>query len=227
MSLAVSSSTLLGHRRLRGSFTWIENLPTHSTSMSMLSPSSIGPRPWSLVPIIRISPGRRRTVSEGKQEPPRIPGLDVAGVVAAIAAVSDREFNLHASSTSTIGVTTMVLVSGSYADEIGMISGALLMGNGNRANATIGRAVNLVKTNFYGSVPKDMDKSTFVHPGKYSICFAENLVVSPWPSLAASKGFGDDASTVTILAANAPLQVRAYGDEKPETFLTAPALEFL
>ena len=31
--------------------------------------------------------------------------------------------------------------------------------HGNRANATMGRAVNLVKTSFYGSVPQDMDST--------------------------------------------------------------------
>lgn len=144
-------------------------------------------------------------------------------VVAAIAAACERSFNFHASSTSTNGVTLMVVVSGPYAQEIGMNSGVELMGNGTRANATIGRAVNLVKTNFYGSVAQEMDNSTFGHPGKFSFCFAENLEVSPWPSLASAKGFGDDASTVTAFAANAPLQVSIYGDSQPETFLTQTA----
>lgn len=144
-------------------------------------------------------------------------------VVAAVAAICERSFNLHASSTSTNGVTVMVLVSGPYATDIGMNSGVELMGNGNRANATIGRAVNLIKTNFYGSVPGDMDNSTFGHPGKVSFCFAEDLTISPWPSLASDKGFGDKASTVTVFAANSPLQVSIYGDKRPETFLTATA----
>ena len=117
----------------------------------------------------------------------------------------------------------MAMVSGPYADEIGMNSGVELMGNGNRANATIGRAVNLVKTNFYGSVAQEMDNSTFGHPGKFSFCFAENTDVSPWPSLAEDMGFGAGSSTVTAVAANSPLQVSIYGDKRPETFLTQTA----
>ncbi len=128
-------------------------------------------------------------------------------VLAAVAATCERSFNLHASSTSTNGVTVLVLVSGPYAAEIGMNDSTVLMGAGNRANATIGRAVNLVKANFYGSVPQDMDNSTFGHPGKYSFCFAENPQLSPWPLLAEEKGFGEGASTVTVFAANAPLQI--------------------
>ena len=56
-------------------------------------------------------------------------------VAAAISAVSDRTYNLHASSTSTNGITNLVVVSGPYASRIGMNCGTNLMGNGNRANA--------------------------------------------------------------------------------------------
>jgi hypothetical protein len=144
-------------------------------------------------------------------------------VVAAVSAICERPFNLHASSTSTNGATVLVLVSGPYASHIGMNAGVEMMGNGARANATIGRAVNLVKTNFYGSVPQDMDNSTFGHPGKITFCFAENLDASPWPALAVSQGIGNGASSVTVFAANAPLQVSIYGNKTPESFLTQTA----
>ena len=144
-------------------------------------------------------------------------------VVAAVSAISERSYNLHASSTSTNGITNLALVSGPYAAQIGMNDGVGLMGNGNRANATIGRAINLVKSNYYGSVAGDMDKSTFGHSGKFSFCFAENLRVSPWASLAEHKGFQRGGSTVTMIAANAPLQFECHGDNEPEGFLTAAA----
>ena len=87
-------------------------------------------------------------------------------VMASISAISERAFNLHASSTSTNGATVLTVVSGPYAEAIGMNAGVEMMGNGSRANAAIGRAVNLFKANFYGSVPIVMDNSTFGHPGK-------------------------------------------------------------
>ena len=144
-------------------------------------------------------------------------------VISAVAACCDRSFNLHASSTSTNGVTVLVLVSGGYARQIGMNSSTGVMGPSNQANATIGRAVNLVKTNFYGSVPQDMDNSTFGHPGKYSFCFAENLDASNWPSLATDKGFDGESSTVTVVAAYSPLQVSVFGGKDPTSFLTSVA----
>ena len=144
-------------------------------------------------------------------------------VVAAVSAVCDRAYNFHASSTSANGIANLVMVSGPYASRIGMNHGVNLLGNGNRANAAIGRAVNLIKANFYGSISQEMDRSTFGHSGKYSFCFAENLETSPWPSLAESKGFRRDASVVTMVAANAPLQLETHGDRDPEGFLTSAA----
>ena len=144
-------------------------------------------------------------------------------VMASISAIAERAFNLHASSTSTNGATVLTVVSGPYADAIGMNAGVEMMGNGSRANAAIGRAVNLFKANFYGSVPIVMDNSTFGHPGKIGFCFPENLAVSPWPSLAAEKGFGDDSTIVTAFATLAPLQVTLHGDRDPAGFLTTVA----
>ena len=144
-------------------------------------------------------------------------------VVAAVSAVCDRAYNFHASSTSTNGIANLVMVSGPYASRIGMNHGVNLFGNGNRANAAIGRAINLIKANFYGSISQEMDKSTFGHSGKYSFCFAEDLETSPWPSLAEAKGFRPGSSAVTMVAANAPLQLETHGDRDPEGFLTAAA----
>lgn len=144
-------------------------------------------------------------------------------VLASLSAITDRSFNLHASSTSTNGATVLTVVSGPYAEKIGMNGGVEMMGNGSRANAAIGRAVNLFKSNFYGSVPVAMDNSTFGHPGKITYCFPENLAVSPWPSLASEMGYGADATTVTAYATLAPLQVTLHGDRNPADLLTTVA----
>ena len=55
----------------------------------------------------RADLGRRRTVSEGEQEPPRIPGLDVAGEVAS---VGTNVTNWQP------GDQVMALVRGAYAE---------------------------------------------------------------------------------------------------------------
>ena len=58
--------------------------------------------------------------------------------------------------------------------------GCNAFGPGNRANATIGRALRLVLLNVGGGWPGELDKSTFGHPGKYTYCVAENEAGSPW-----------------------------------------------
>ena len=144
-------------------------------------------------------------------------------VMASLSAIAERSFNLHASSTSTNGATVLTVVSGPYADAIGMNAGVEMMGNGSRANAAIGRAVNLFKSNFYGSVPVVMDNSTFGHPGKITFSFPENLAISPWPSLASELGYGEGATIVKAFATLAPLQVTLHGDRDPADFLTTVA----
>ena len=144
-------------------------------------------------------------------------------VVAAVQAVSEPPFNFHANSTSTNGVGVLVIVSGPIAMDIGINSSTVAMGHGFRANATIGRAMGLIKINLYGSVPHDMDKSTLGHPGKYSFCFAENDDVIPWEPLRVEKGYGEEESTVTVFAANSPVQVNTQNESAPEDFLSIAA----
>ena len=63
-------------------------------------------------------------------------------VLAATEAMLAQEFNLIAPSSSQGGAAVLVIVNGPVVDEIGMNSGANLFGPGNRANATIGRALD-------------------------------------------------------------------------------------
>ena len=144
-------------------------------------------------------------------------------VVAAVQAVSEAPYNFHANSTSTNGVGVLVIVSGPIAKQVGINSSTVAMGHGFRANATIGRAMGLIKINVYGSIPHSMDKSTFGHPGKYSFCFAENDDVIPWEPLRMEKGFGESDSTVTVFAANSPVQVNTQNESAPEDFLSIAA----
>ena len=65
-------------------------------------------------------------------------------VVAALEAMFDEAFNLHTVLTSTGGAALCAIVSGPIADEIGMNARHNVLGQGNRANATIGRALRLV-----------------------------------------------------------------------------------
>ena len=144
-------------------------------------------------------------------------------VVAAVKAMAERSFNLHASSTSTDGAGILALVSGPVAAELGINSGTVLMGHGRRANASIGRALALIKINVLGSTPDEMDKSTFGHPDDYTFCFAEADEATPWEPLRVEKGSTVESSTVTAFAAGSPLQASTHEYREPEEFLTIVA----
>ena len=109
-------------------------------------------------------------------------------VVAALEAMFDPAFNLHTVLTSTGGAALCVVVSGPIAAEIGMNARHNALGQGNRANATIGRALRLIATNALGSRPGESDASSFGHPGKFTLCFAEDPPPAPWQPLSVGSG---------------------------------------
>jgi hypothetical protein len=82
-----------------------------------------------------------------------------------------------------------------------MNAGRNALGPGNRANATIGRALRLVQLNIGGAIPGDVDKATLGMPGKYTFCLAENEEESPWEPLSVDLGYSEGENTVTLLAA--------------------------
>ena len=59
------------------------------------------------------------------------------------------------------------------------------LGQGNRANLTIGRAVQLVVRNVGGGRPQGVDRAAHGNPGKLSFCFCERPD-SPFTTLAES-----------------------------------------
>ena len=128
-------------------------------------------------------------------------------VVAALEAMFDPAFNLHTVLTSTGGAALCVIVSGPIADEIGMNARHNVLGPGNRANATIGRALRLVAMNVLGSKPGESDASSFGHPGKLTLCFAEDPPPSPWEPLRVELGYDEADTTVTVVPTEGPLQL--------------------
>ncbi|WRL64199.1 hypothetical protein U6N30_32370 [Blastococcus brunescens] len=68
-------------------------------------------------------------------------------VVAAVEAALVPSFNLQALTTTTHPVTPLVIVHGPVAERLGFNGGANVFGQGNRANAGVGRALRLVLQN--------------------------------------------------------------------------------
>ena len=85
----------------------------------------------------------------------------------------DPAFNLVGPSSSMGGSAVLLIVNGPVTKELGINSRNNLFGPGNRANATIGRAVRLILMNACAAVPGLFDRSVIGHPGKFTYCIAE------------------------------------------------------
>jgi hypothetical protein len=134
-------------------------------------------------------------------------------LIAAVEAALVDEFGLHGVLCTTMFATPLILVNGPIARQIGMNSGINALGQGNRANATIGRALQLVVRNVGGGRPGEIDRATLGTPGKYTFCFAE-AEDSDWLPLAAERGIEKGRSAVTLFAAEG---VQGIVDQKSRT----------
>ena len=135
-------------------------------------------------------------------------------VLAALEAALDPGFTLHGVTCSTCFSSPVIVVNGPVAKRIGMNSGLNALGQGNRANATIGRAVNLVVRNVGGGRPGEIDRATLGMPGKYTFCFAEDESDEGWEPLAVSRGIAPGRSAVTVFAGDG---VQGVTDQKART----------
>jgi hypothetical protein len=121
-------------------------------------------------------------------------------VLAAVEAVLDEPFAMHGVLATTMFVGPVIVVNGPIRRQIGMNARGNALGQGNRANATIGRAVQLVIRNIGGGRPQEVDRATLGNPGKYTYCFAEDEEGSCWEPLSVERGIAPGKSAVTAFA---------------------------
>ncbi|MCS7174062.1 MAG: hypothetical protein N0A24_12005, partial [Armatimonadetes bacterium] len=81
------------------------------------------------------------------------------------------------------GQAVLVIVNGPIRHQLAFNCRDNVLSPGDRANATVGRAIRLVILNALGIRPHGYDQSTQGTPAKYSFCIAENEEESPWEPL--------------------------------------------
>ena len=164
-------------------------------------------------------PERRREITVGKVAANAV----MAGclpeympvVLTATEAMLEPVFNLVGPSSSMGGAAILSIVNGPITRELNINARNNLFGPGNRANATIGRAIRLILMNACAAIPGVFDRSVIGHPGKYTYCIAEADTDTHWIPLHVERGFSADQSTVTVFAGESPRQVRAVGYPEP------------
>ncbi len=144
-------------------------------------------------------------------------------VLAAVEAALIDVFGMHGLLCTTMFAGPVVIVNGPVARRIGINSGVNALGQGTRANATIGRALQLVIRNVGGGRPGEIDRSTLGTPGKYSFCFAE-AEDSDWEPLSVQRGYSREASTVTLFAGEGVQGIVDQKSRNPESLAKSFAL---
>lgn len=144
-------------------------------------------------------------------------------VIAALEAVCNDEFNMHGVLATTMPVGPVIVCNGPGTRAIGMNSGINTFGQGNRANNTIGRAVQLTVRNVGGGRPGEVDRATHGNPGKISFCFAEDEERSPFTPLSVERGIPLGVNAVTVFAGEGPRcvvdQLARTADELVNSFV--------
>ena len=158
--------------------------------------------------VIGELPERRREITVGKVAANAV----MAGclpdympvVLTATEAMLDPVFNLVGPSSSMGGSGILTIINGPVTRELNINARNNLFGPGNRANATIGRAVRLILMNACAAIPGVFDRSVIGHPGKYTYCIAEAEGETHWTPLHVERGFQAEQSTVTVFAGESP-----------------------
>ncbi len=121
-------------------------------------------------------------------------------LVAAFKALADPRYNLLQSVTTSHPGGNMVIVSGPIAQQIGLSGRQGCLGPGYPANATIGRAVNLVILNVCRAVPGICDLDCIASQAEFTYCFAEEPSLAQWKMINEER-FDPNTTTVYVLKA--------------------------
>jgi hypothetical protein len=119
-------------------------------------------------------------------------------VIAAVKGILHPGFNLDGVQTTTGNVAPLTVINGPCRNRLGINYSGNALGQGWRANATIGRAVRFIMANIGGAVPGLYDRSTLGQPAKYTFCIAENEEQNPWEPLHVERGSARETDAVSM-----------------------------
>jgi hypothetical protein len=150
-------------------------------------------------------------------------------VVAIVDALLDLTFRTHVVNSSTGSFTIGFIVNGPVRRRLGMNAEGNMLGPGNRANSSIGRAIRLIQLNVLGSVPGAggpepahgravLDRSMMGQPAKYAgYHIVENE--ENFPSLTplhVELGYAPEDSTVSLIFVAGYEWICAHGEQTPD-----------
>jgi len=199
---------------------WTDGLPvvapTQARVLAMLTGTSHGPDevvaivPPDLVPVTVEKVAINAVMAGCKPE-------YLPWVLTAVEAACTDTFNIHGVLATTMPVGPVLICNGPGTRAIGMNSGVNVLGPGNRANSTIGRALQLVIRNIGGGRPGGVDRATHGNPGKLGLCFPEDEADSPWMPLAVARGIDPGVDAITLFPGEGPKLIVDQLSRTPES----------
>jgi hypothetical protein len=145
-------------------------------------------------------------------------------VLATLEAALKPEFSMHGLLATLWFSGPVVIVNGPIAKRIGMNWAGNALGQGNRANATIGRALQLIIRNVGGGRPQEIDRSVLGNPGKYTFCFAEDETDPAWVPLNVARGHPRGSSIVTLFHGDGVQGIADQKSRDPESLARSLAM---
>lgn len=157
-------------------------------------------------------------------------------VVAIVEAMLAPGFALHVANSSTGSFTLGFLVNGPIRNAIGMNCHGNVLGPGNRANSSIGRAIRLIQLNVMGSMPGAggpdpdhgravLDRSMMGQPAKYTgYHMVENE--EEFPSLEPTHvelGYAPEDSTITLFLIAGYHWTDCHAEQTPDAWIDTMA----
>jgi hypothetical protein len=157
-------------------------------------------------------------------------------VVAIVEAMLEPGFPIHVANSSTGSFTLGFIVNGPIRTALGMNCHGNMLGPGNRANSSIGRAIRLIQLNVMGSIPGAgapapahgravLDRSMMGQPAKYAgYHIVENE--EEFPSLLplhVELGFDAADSTVTVFLLSGDHWTDCHAEQTPEAWIETMA----
>ena len=125
-------------------------------------------------------------------------------VLGAMEQILRDDFNMVCVQCTMHGVAPLMIVNGPHAQQIGLHGGNGCFGPGFRANASIGRAVRLLLMNLGAGLAGKASATVFASPIRYTACITENVALSPWETLAVSRGYANDDNVITCAMVESP-----------------------
>lgn len=156
-------------------------------------------------------------------------------VIALVDALLEKDVNLHVANSSTGSLAVGFVINGPIRHALGMNCDGNVLGPGNRANASIGRALRLVQLNVMGSVGGAgatlahgrpiLDRSTIGHPAKY---VAYHIVEDEeaFPDLVplhVARGFAREASVATAFSVGNHVMFSNHFEKTPDDWIDTVA----